>query len=161
MKQTEEKPLEKYTKRRKVTDFISGGGMVLIAIGLLIPLLNLSDTSMLPICKWVFTTGVLLCLGAKCVVTYPPSTSFRLRRLKRLEFWASVCFAVGAGFWFYNESKFSGIDGIGALSIIRDTILFTLSGAIVQLIAAWLIYFREKKEAKESRKENNADIKKG
>lgn len=153
-------PRETYIKRRRISDFAGGAGMVLIAVGLLIPLFQMTQTSMLSICKWVYTAGVLLFLGSKCVKVYPPSASFRLRRLKRLEFWAGVCFMIGAGFWFYNQSKFAGNSYAGSLSVIHDTILFSLSGAVIQLLAAWLIYFREKKEARMEKEEREGGKKK-
>lgn len=137
-------------RRRKIADFTGGAGMILIAVGLLIPLFNLFDNSMLPICKWVFTVGALIFTGSKCISVLPSTASFRLKRIKRLEFWSGICFIIAAGFWFYNQSKFGNSPYVGALAIIRDTILFTLSGAVLELIAAWMLYFREKKEAREA-----------
>lgn len=142
-------------RRRKIADFVGGAGMILIAVGLLVPLFNLYDTSMLPICKWVFTAGALMFTGAKCVRVLPSSASFRLKRMKRLEFWAGICFIIAAGFWFYNQEKYGSSQYAGSLAVIHDTILFTLSGAVLQLVAAWLIYFREKKEAREAEAENS------
>lgn len=137
-------------RRRKIADFVGGGGMVLIATGMLIPLFNLYDSSLLPVCKWIFTVGALMFTGSKCVKALPDSASFRLRRLKRLEFWAGICFVIAAGFWFFNQDKLGNSPYAGSLAIIHDTILFTLSGAVLQLVAAWMIYFREKKEAREA-----------
>lgn len=140
----------KAMRRRKIADFVGGAGMILIAAGLLVPLINIYDGSLLPICKWVFTAGALMFTGAKSVRTLPSTASFRLRRLKRLEFWVGICFIIASGFWFYNEHKFGNSPYAGSLAIIHDTILFTLSGAVLQLLAAWLIYFRERKEAREA-----------
>ncbi len=137
-------------RRRKIADFVGGGGMILIAVGMLIPLFNLYDGSILPVCKWVFTIGALMFTASKCIKTLPSSASFRLKRLKRLEFWAGICFVIAAGFWFYNQEKLGNSPYAGSLAIIHDTILFTLSGAVLQLVAAWMIYFREKKEARET-----------
>jgi ABC-type maltose transport system permease subunit len=83
---------------------------------------------------------------AKCIRILPKECSISIRRLYRLEFWAGVCFLIATFFWFYNEYKMSALPLKGALSILHDTILFAMSGAVVQLIASWMIYFREKKE---------------
>lgn len=146
---------DKYTRRRKITDFLGGAGMILIAVGLLIPLFNMSSTELLPMCKWVYTIGTLMFLGAKSVRTVPTGSSFRMRRMRRLEFWSGVCFLIGAAFWFYNEHKLGGSEYAGPLAIVHDTILFSLSGAVVELVASWLIYFREKKEAKQNQEGND------
>ena len=135
-------------RRRKISDILGGIGMILVAAGMIIPLFNLFDTGLLPVCKWIFTVGALMFTASKCIKTMPEGSSFRLRRLKRLEFWAGICFVIAAGFWWWNEQKLGSSPFAGSLAIIHDTILFTLSGAVLQILAAWLIYFREKKEAR-------------
>lgn len=141
---------EALMRKRKLADILGGTGMILVAVGMLLPLFNLYDVRLLPVWKWVFTIGALMFTSSKCINVLPSSASFRLKRLKRLEFWAGICFVIAAGFWWYNEIKVGNRPYIGTLTIIHDTILFTLSGAILQLIAAWMIYFRERKEAREA-----------
>lgn len=136
--------------RRMIADFLGGAGMILIAVGLLIPIFNITSTELLPMCKWIYTAGALMFTGSKCIKVLPADASFRLRRLKRLEFWAGICFLIGVFFWFYNQDKFGISDSAGPLAIIHDTILFSLSGAVVMLVAVWLVYFRTKKEMRQS-----------
>lgn len=146
-------------RRRKLADLLGGLGMILIAVGMLIPIFNMYKITLLPLCKWIFTVGALMFAASKCITVLPSSASFRLRRLKRLEFWAGICFIIAAGFWFYNEAKLARLPYTGSLAIIHDTILFTLSGAVLQLLASWLIYFREKKEAREAQAEEGKEPK--
>ena len=40
-----------------------------------------------------------------------------------------------------------GISAIrGVLAVLRDTIMFTLAGSLIQIIASWMIVSRAKKE---------------
>lgn len=94
-----------------------------------------------------FGAGCLLFWGARCVPVDAPDDSARLKRLRRMEFWSGACFGVAAFFWFYNCHKYGHASNVGALMILRDTILFALAGAVIQLIAAWMIYYRQKKDA--------------
>ena len=49
--------------------------------------------------------------------------------------------------WFYNFNRLGEIIITGGtLGIIRDTVMFTLVGAALQLIASWMIYFRKKRD---------------
>lgn len=141
--------MSKLLHRRKIADLVGGAGMIMIAVGIMIPLFNLESRAILSLCQWIFTAGALIFTGSKCVSTLPSTASFRLKRLKRLEFWAGICFVIAAGFWFYNQQKYKNSVNAMHLKIIHDTILFTLSGAVLQLLAAWMIYFREKKEARQ------------
>lgn len=150
---------DKITRRRKVTETIASVGMLLIAVGMFLPLLNLTDISHLNLFKWVFAGGTLLFWGARCVNVAGPDESLRIRRLRRMEFWAGACFGVAAFFWFYNESRYGGVATTGPLTILKDTILFALAGAVLQLISAWMIYFRQKKEAKGAARSENASDK--
>lgn len=139
----------KTAARRKTAETLASVGMLLIAVGMFLPLLNLLSVDRLPLFKWVFAAGALLFWGARCVNVSAPGESLRLRRLRRIEFWAGACFGVAAFFWFYNEHKYGGIATAGPLTILKDTILFALSGAVLQLVAVWMIYFRQKKEARQ------------
>ncbi|MDE6836633.1 MAG: hypothetical protein K2J03_06725 [Muribaculaceae bacterium] len=77
-----------------------------------------------------------------------PGDSMRLKRLRRMEMWAGITFLVGAFFWFYNSARFPNVGF--SLVVMRDTIMFTLAGAIIQVIASWMIAARMNKEAKEA-----------
>lgn len=140
----------KILRRRKWAETAASVGMLLIAAGMFLPLLNITSITNLSLFKWVFAAGTLLFWGARCVDLGYLGESLRLRRMRRMEFWAGACFGVAAFFWFYNENRFGGIATTGPLTILKDTIMFALAGAVLQLVSAWMIYFRQKKEAKEA-----------
>lgn len=98
----------------------------------------------LKIFKWVFSAGALIYTVARVVNVNDPSDSSRMRRLRRMEFWAGATFIVGAACWFYNEGHLGPYAGV--LAVLRDTIMFTLAGALIQIIASWMIVSRAKKE---------------
>ena len=132
-------------KVRKAFESAATFGMLLIAVGLAVPFMNLSSGEWLAAFKWVYAAGALVFTVARIAGLRHPGDSFRLKRLRRLECWAGVAFLVAAFFWFYNENRF-GISSGFTLTVLRETIMFTLAGAMIQLIAVWLIYYREKKE---------------
>ena len=138
-------------KRRKIAEHAATLGIILIAVALAVPLFNLASTVMVGIFKWVYAAGAVAFTTARAAVANDPSESMRLRRLRRLEFWAGVAFRVGGAFCFYNESRFSASPTVGSLAILRETIMFSLAGAVIQMVAAWLIYGREKKEKGQDR----------
>ncbi len=137
-------------RRRAIAETCASIGMLLIGASMLLPLFNMLDVKMLYTFRWVFAAGALLFWGGRCIPVNAPADSTRMRRLRRLEFWSGACFGVAAVFWFYNCHKYAAMPFTGALMILRDTILFSLAGAVIQLIAVWLIYFRLKKEAREN-----------
>lgn len=139
------KPLSA-TRRRmlKMSENVAAIGMLLILGGVMVPLFNLAGPQSLTPFKWIYAAGALLFAAARAVGSTNPNESLHLRRLRRMEFWSGVCFIIGAAFWFYQQQHLG--PGAGPLAVIHDTILFTLSGAAVQIIAVWLIYARQKKE---------------
>lgn len=138
--------------RRRLAESGAAIGMVLIGVSMLWPLLNMLDVSLLDSLRWVFAAGALLYWASRCVPVAAPGESVRLRRLRRMEFWCGACFGVATFFWFYNTSRYGDLPYTGALMILRDTILFTLAGAVLQLVAAWMIYYRARREAREEKK---------
>lgn len=137
--------------RRKV-EATSTMGLILLAVGLVGPFANLDNTTLTEVLKWVFTAGALIYTVARMVNVNDPGDSVRLRRLRRMEMWAGFAFCVAAFFWFYNSHRFAGFSFSAA--VMNDTIMFTLAGALIQIIASWMISFRMKKE-----KEGNVDKK--
>lgn len=145
--QNPQQPQKTATKLQRIAEPLASAAMCIIAAGLIIPLFNLFDTDLVATCKWVFTTGAFLFVIARAATASRTDGSVKVRRLRRLEFWGATCFAVAAFFWFYNSAKLAGLPfGTGTLALLRDTILFSLAGAMIQVVASWLIYFREKKE---------------
>ncbi len=95
--------------------------------------------------KWVYAAGALIYTVARVINVNAPGDSLRLRRLRRLEFWAGMCFVIGAAFWFYKLQYYSGFMA-GPLAVMRQTVAFTMAGAVLQIVASWMIAFRMKKE---------------
>lgn len=143
-------PKGKMEKIRKMAEGVATFGMILIMVAIAAPLANLTSTAWLPIFKWIYAAGAVIFATARAVGSTDPKESMRLRRLRRLEFWAGVAFIIGGAFWFYNESRFSSVPSAGSLSILRETILFSLVGALIQVVASWLIYSVAKKEKSNS-----------
>lgn len=129
---THDKKLKKERIRRAM-ERTATFGLLLLAIGLVAPFTDLSNTALLSAFKWIFAAGSLIYLLARIFGGTDPQASVRLRRLRRMEVWAGVAFCVATFFWFYNTS-------------MRDTVVFTLAGALIQIIAAWMIASQMKKE---------------
>ncbi len=120
-------------------------GLLLICVSLIVPFFNPSDLEFVKVFKWVYGAGALIYTIARVIgARADNSESVRLRRLRRMEFWAGVAFLIGAAFWFYSEIHLDPYAGM--LALLRQTILFTLVGAVIQMIASWLIVARERKE---------------
>lgn len=139
--------------RRKYVESTATLGLILVMVGLAGPFADMMNLGLLRIFEWVYAAGALVFLVARTVNVSDPDESLRIRRLRRLEFWAGVAFAIAAFFWFYNMHKFHiGEPGIiymvGPLKILQETVMFSLVGATIQVIASWMIYYRQKKEQK-------------
>lgn len=144
------------SRRRKMLQIAENAaalGMLLICAGLMIPLFNLTDPYALAPFKWMYAAGTLIYIVARVVSAADRKEPMRLRRLRRMEFWAGVCFMAGAAFWFYREQHLGPT--AGPLAVVNNTILFTLACALIQIIASWLIYSQEKKLNKEKVVDND------
>lgn len=145
--ETNTSPDPALVQRRKLSETLASIGMVLIAVGLMFPLFNMLDMEVISLFKWIFALGAVVYFGARCIRVTPKGASVKLRRLKHMQFWAGACFMVAAALWFYNQYSHAATMFVGPLAILRDTILFSLAGAVIQLIATWMIYFYEKKQS--------------
>lgn len=135
-------------KRRKMVESTATFGLLLVCVALVSPFAGLGNMGILKIFKWVYAAGALVYVVARVVNVNDPADSMRLRRLRRMEFWAGVAFMLAAAFWFYEERHLGPF--AGPLAVMRNTILFTLVGAAIQVIASWLIVSRTKKEQEET-----------
>ena len=135
--------------RRRLVESTATFGLILICVALLVPFFNPTDFHLVRIFKWVYAAGALIFVIARVVNVADPSDSVRMKRLRRLEFWAGVAFVMAAAFWFYEESHLASLGQyVGVLAILRDTIMFSLVGAVIQIIASWLIVSQARKEKK-------------
>ncbi|MCH5236533.1 MAG: hypothetical protein J1E95_01885 [Muribaculaceae bacterium] len=131
-------------KRRKQVEASATFGLLLICAALIAPFTNPTSFHILSIFRWIYGAGAIIYIIARLVDISDPKDSPRLKRLRRMEFWAGVAFAMATGFWFYGQHHFGEYSG--ALVILKNTILFTLVGALIQIFATWMIYLQTKKE---------------
>lgn len=136
----------KLEKRRKYVEAGATIGLLLVLGAMIAPFLGGLLGHSIVWAKWVYASGALIYTAARVVDVNAPGDSLRLRRLRRLEFWAGVCFIVGGAFWFYKEQYYTGFFA-GPLAVMRQTVAFTMAGAVIQIIASWMISFRMKKES--------------
>ena len=137
------------TRSRKAVEGTATFGLILVAVGLAAPFTDLTNTTFLSVFKWIYGAGALIFTIARIVGSTDPADSMRVRRLRRMEFWAGVALCIGAFFWFYNENRFAEVLslGFGTNACLQETIYFTLVGAIIQVICSLSITRRLRKEA--------------
>lgn len=133
--------------RRKIVEVGAALGLLLVLAAMMAPFLGGLLGHSIMWAKWIYAAGALVYTGARVVDVNAAGDSLRLRRLRRLEFWAGVCFIVGATFWFYKLQYYSGFYA-GPLAVMRQTVAFTMAGAVIQIVASWMISYRMKKESK-------------
>lgn len=132
-------------KRRRAVENTASCGLILLAIALVAPFGAGSAAWLLPTAMWIYALGALVYFVARIINVSDPKESPRLRRLRRLESWAGIAFVVASAFWFWHWYQLGEYAGL--LAIMRDTILFSLVGAVVQIISAFLIASQQKKES--------------
>lgn len=150
MKQKKETPVKgsacvSLEQRRKYVEIAASIGLLLVLVAMMGPFIGSILGNPISWAKWVYSSGALLYTVARVVNVNEPGDSLRLRRLRRLEFWAGMCFIIGAAFWFYKLQYYSGFDS-GPLAVMRQTVAFTMAGAIIQIIASWMITAQMKKQ---------------
>ena len=133
-------------KRRKQVESIATFGLILICVALVAPFTDPTSNEYLNVFRWIYGAGALIYIIARVVDISDPKDSQRLKRLRRMEIWAGVSFALATAFWFIGQHRFHNDPYIGALAILQNTIMFTLVGALIQIVASWLIYSQTKKE---------------
>ncbi len=132
-------------KRRRYVEIAASVGLLLVLLAMMAPFLSgLMGRSMMW-AKWVYAAGALVYTVARVINVNAPGDSLRLRRLRRLEFWAGMCFIIGGAFWFYKLDYYSGFFA-GPLAVMRQTVAFTMAGAVIQIVASWMIASQMKKE---------------
>lgn len=140
-------------KRRKQVEGTATFGLILICVALVAPFTSPANVEYLKVFKWIYGSGALIYLVARLVDISDPMDSPRLKRLRRMEFWAGVSFGLATAFWFIGEHRFHNDPYVGALAVLQNTIMFTLIGALIQIVASWLIYSQTKKELRGKDKE--------
>lgn len=137
-------------RSRKAIEGAAAFGLILVAVGLAAPFTDLLNSDYIRIFKWIYSPGALIYTVARIVGSTDPAESMRMRRLRRMEFWAGVAFCIGVFFWFYNEHRYADLlaQGAGAMVYLRETVYFSLAGALIQVIAVAALARQQKKEKK-------------
>lgn len=139
---------------RKKVEATATFGLLLVLAAMIVPFAQGMASSALSWARWIYAAGALIYTVARVVNVNDPADSLRLRRLRRLEFWAGMCFVVGAAFWFYRMQYFASMSA-GTLAVMQQTVAFTMAGAAIQIIASWMIASRMKKERDSNAKSDN------
>lgn len=141
-------PSPRTEKVRKAVEGIAALGLILVAVGLAAPFTDLTNSDYIRFFKWIYAPGALIFTIARIVGSTDPAESMRVRRLRRMEFWAGVALCIGAFFWFYNEHRYADLlqMGSGAMVYLRETVYFSLAGALIQIVASVSLARRLKKE---------------
>lgn len=120
-------------------------GLILVAVALVSPLLlGPSSPVWNVVFKWVFAVGAVFYTAARVAGAFRRDGSFRVRRLRRMEVWAGIAFCVASFFWFYNTAKIDS--DIMYFGMFQETVVFTLVGAMIQIVASWMLHAAMKKE---------------
>ncbi len=122
-------------KNSKIISWATTIGMVLIAVGVLMPLLGYS----IEVYRWIFSAGALIALVGRLMNRYD-GESLRVKRLYRIEVWSSIFFCVAAFFMFYPY-------GAG-----RDWFAFILAGGMILVYTSIMIPRTIAKERKQAKK---------
>lgn len=122
-------------KNSKIISWAITIGMVLIAVGVLMPLLGYS----IEVYRWIFSAGALIALVGRLMNRYD-GESLRVKRLYRIEVWSSIFFCVAAFFMFYPY-------GAG-----RDWFAFILAGGMILVYTSIMIPRTIAKERKQAKK---------
>ncbi|MCM1021720.1 MAG: hypothetical protein NC343_05635 [Muribaculum sp.] len=120
---------ESKTTSRSLWQWAIDGGLFLIAIGILLPLLKIDITTF----RWVYTAGAVLTLVGRILTPYRGSY-LRVKRLHRIQTWSGIFFCVGAFFMFYPSAGAS------------DWLAFTLAGAAIVIYTSIMIPLTQRKE---------------
>ncbi len=132
-------------RRRRIVETVAVTGLTLVAVGLIVPFIAIENTALALAMRIIYAIGAVCYTVARMINVNAPGDSSRLRRLRRMEMWSGFCFIIGGVFWFYNAHRFSFVPF--TLPVMRDTVAFTMAGAVIQVVASWMIASRMKKEA--------------
>ena len=149
MKQNETSPAGPAGDRaslRRSMEALATFGLILVAAGLVAPFGIAGSAGWLTAFKCIFAAGALCYFAARLVASIGKDESVRVRRLRRMEMWAGVCFMVAAFFWFYNTRGLGG--HMLTFKAMQETIVFTLAGAVIQIISSWMLSSALRKESK-------------
>lgn len=131
---TSNKPIKQpQAGQQTLSVWLVNAGLIAIAVATLLPILRMGA----PVFPWLYAAGALLTIAGRLMsLGAYKGLSLRVRRLGRMELWASVMFAVAAFFIFYDYPR------------SMDWLAFTLAGAALQTYASIAIPRALRKEGK-------------
>lgn len=114
------------TSSQRTASWIANAGLLLVLAGTALPLFS---HTLFPTTRWIFSAGALLCVSGRAIERFSPTDtrSLRIRRLKRIEMWSAIMFAVAAVFMFLRN--------VGP----TDWIAFTLAGGALTCYTSIMI----------------------
>lgn len=124
-------------RRRNNMEALATVALILIALAIMVPLFFLGSHTVIVVMRWVYLLGAVLYTVARIVPVNLTSDPLTVRRLRRMEVWGGVAFLIGAGFWFYNASRFG--EYFFSMGLMQNTVAFTMAGAVIQMVASWLV----------------------
>lgn len=133
---------------RRAMEALATFGLIIVAVGLVAPISFSSHPSWMPVFKWIYAAGAVVYFVARLVSAIGRDESLRVRRLRRMEVWAGICLLVAGFFWFYNTSNPGWI--YSPFKTMQETIVFTLAGALIQVVASWMLSSAQQKEMREA-----------
>lgn len=108
--------------KNKIFAIFSWVGMILILVGVMLPFFTGPREDLF---KYVFGAGALLNLAGRLFTTHN-NTNMRVRRLLRIEVWASIFFCVSVYFMFADPDP-------------RNWIVFVLAGGALMAYTSIMI----------------------
>lgn len=153
------RPSESRLRLRRAMEALATFGLILVAVGLIGPFTSFDNAVRMAVFKWIMAVGAVSFTGARIAGAIGKDGSFRVRRLRRMEVWAGVAFCIGAFFWFYNAYRFGG--NLVTFRMLNETILFTLAGALIQIVSSWMLSSAMRKEARQNGDADPQDKKSG
>lgn len=106
-------------------------GMLLIAIGIVIPIITLdlkADTF-----RFIYALGAGMLVVGRIFSPYK-GDNMRVKRLCRIESWAAIFFCMAAFLLFYDTTS------------LRDALAFTLAGGLIQIYTSIMIPLADRKK---------------
>lgn len=108
-------------------------GMLLLAVGIVIPIITFdiqADTF-----RYIYAAGALLLVIGRIFTPYQ-GDNLRVKRLCRIESWSAIFFCMSAFLLFYDKTS------------LRDALVFTLAGGLIQIYTSIMIPAADRKKSK-------------
>lgn len=105
-------------------------GLLCIGVATLIPIMYGNFTH--PWFRYLYAAGAVMVITGRLFSPYT-GKHLRMKRLHRMEAWSGIFFCVAAFFMFYDKTQ------------NRDWLAFTMAGAVIQIVATFMMVHVAKK----------------